>query len=154
MRGIDLASASASNPQSEQKMHRLKYLLAFIAAGFALNGFAHEGPEAGQEKRELLQHRALSDAPGKLGILATVHYAPGQVSLAHEHPGSVFAYVLEGEVTSQMEGSTPVTYRAGESWYERPHAGHLVSENASKTKPATLVVFLLTNEGEEISKPR
>lgn len=135
-------------------MKRFSYLLAAFVACFALNASAHDGHETGKETRALLQHRALPDAPGKVGIMATVHYAPGQASIPHEHPGSVFAYVLEGEVTSQMEGQPPVTYKAGESWYETPHAGHLVSKNASKTKPATLVVFLLMNDGEEILKPR
>lgn len=135
-------------------MKRLKYYAALLAALTALGAGAHDGHGAGNETRALLQQRALPDAPGKTGIMATVHYAPGQASIPHEHPGSVFAYVLEGEVVSQMEGSAPVTYKAGQSWYEPPHAGHLVSRNASKTRPATLVVFLLTNEGEPLLKPR
>lgn len=135
-------------------MNHFKYLVIITAALMAWNASAHDGHATGQEKRALLQHKSLPDAPGKQGIMATVHYAPGQASVAHEHPGSVFAYVLEGEVVSQMEGGEPVTYKAGDSWYEPPHAGHLVSRNASQTKPATLVVFLLSNEGEELSKPR
>lgn len=135
-------------------MKHIQHMLAVAAALMALNVSAHDGHAAGQEKRALLQHHALPDAPGKQGVMATVHYEPGQASVAHEHPGSVFAYVLEGAVVSQMEGGQAVTYRAGDSWYEPPHAGHLVSRNASATKPATLVVFLLSNEGEQLSTPR
>lgn len=127
---------------------QIAHLALFCGAAVSLPASAHDG--AGQETRALLQQRALPDLPGKTGIMATVRYAPGQASTAHEHPGSVFAYVLEGAVTSQMEGSAPVTYRAGQSWYEAPHAGHLVSKNASATKPATLLVFLLTGQGEDI----
>lgn len=127
---------------------QIAHLALFCGAAVSLPAFAHDG--AGQETRALLLQRALPDLPGKTGIMATVRYAPGQASIAHEHPGSVFAYVLEGAVTSQMEGSAPVTYRAGQSWYEAPHAGHLVSKNASATKPATLLVFLLTGQGEDI----
>lgn len=135
-------------------MKQFKLIVALIAATFVFSASAHDGNEKGKEKQAVLQHHALPDLPGKLGIMATVTYAPGQESISHEHPGSVFAYVLEGEVISQMEGEAPVTYKKGESWYENPHAGHLVSKNASKTKSATLLVFLLATEGEPILKPR
>jgi quercetin dioxygenase-like cupin family protein len=129
-------------------------LLVALAFGVAPAAFSQDGHDAGQEKRVLLQQRNLPDAPGKLGIMATVHYEPGQASAPHQHPGSVFAYVLEGEVVSQMEGATPITYKAGDSWYELPKAGHMVSRNASASKPATLLVFLLSNEGEALTQPR
>ena len=73
--------------------------------------------------------------------MAVVSYAPGQASTPHFHSGSVFAYVLEGEVVSQLEGQPPVTYKAGESWYEPPRAPHLVSRNASGTRPAKLLTW-------------
>lgn len=135
-------------------MNHLKLLFAAAAAAVAFSASAHDGHEPGKEKQAVLQHHVLPDMPGKIGIMATVQYAPGQASIPHEHPGSVFAYVLEGEVISQLEGQAPVTYKAGESWYEAPHAGHLISKNASNTKPATLVVFLLATDGEPILKPR
>lgn len=134
-------------------MKILRFLLIFgMAAALGPSASAHDSQAA--EKRVLLQRQDLRDAAGKQGIMATVHYAPGQASAPHEHPGSVFAYVLEGAVVSQLEGSTPVTYKAGDSWYEAPHAGHLVSRNASDSKPATLLVFLLTDQGASLSTPR
>lgn len=134
-----------------------KLVFGALAAAIAFNAAAHDGhadAAAGKEQRTLLQHKTLPDLAGKLGIMATVQYAPGQASLPHEHPGSVFAYVLDGEVVSQLEGGAAITYKAGDSWYEAPHAGHLVSKNASSTKPATLLVFLLTSEGEPLARPR
>ena len=127
-------------------------LLGVSAALFAFSSRAHSG-EHGGEKRVLLQAKALSDSPGKKGIMATVHYAPGQASAPHYHPGSVFAYVLEGEVVSQLDGGALVTYKAGDSWYEAPRTPHNTSRNASATKPATLLVWLLVGDGEEISLP-
>ena len=64
------------------------------------------------------------------------------------HAGSAIAYVLEGAVISQLEGEEPVTYRVGQSWYETPRIDHLVSRNASTTRPAKLLVWIL-NEGDE-----
>ena len=94
-----------------------------------------------------LARQALPDAPGKQLVMAVVSYAPGQSSAPHRHPGSVMAYVLEGEVISQLEGQPPITYRAGQSWYEPPRVPHLVSKNASNTAPAKLLAVLLMDVG-------
>jgi quercetin dioxygenase-like cupin family protein len=138
-------------------MKTARILIALMATAISLNVAAHEVQGAAGKDHETvtpLQQLALPDMPGKKATMATVRYAPGQASIPHEHPGSVFAYVLEGTVESQLEGGPVKTYKAGDSWYEPPHAGHLVSRNASHTKPATLVVFLLASEGEAILKPR
>ena len=122
-------------------------LLASLAT-VALPAFAHRpGGGDGEEKITVLQRHALSDAPGRTLLVFTVEYAPGQRSVPHVHEGSVIAYVLEGAVISQLEGEPQVTYRAGESWYETPRIGHLVSRNASDTRPARLLVWVL-NEGD------
>jgi quercetin dioxygenase-like cupin family protein len=126
-----------------------------VAASAALCGApasAHDtGP--GHEKLTMLQERPLPEMAGQRAIMLTVQYAPGQVSVPHKHPGSVFAYVLDGAVTSQLEGEAPVTYKAGDSWYEPPEAGHIVSRNASQTKPATLLVWLVAPEGRPVVNP-
>ena len=101
----------------------------------------------------VLMKQRLADVTGKEATVITVDYAPGAASDPHVHPGSVFAYVLEGAVVSQLEGEKPVTYAKGQSWYESPKKPHVVSKNASKTEPAKLLVFLLSQEGESIKVP-
>ena len=122
--------------------------LALAAAGAA---FARES--AGEETVRPLMRQPLAEAPGKQVTLVTVAYEPGQASAAHLHPGSVYAYVLEGSVVSQLEGEAPKTYTAGQSWYEPPGARHLVSRNASTTKPAKLIVWLVGGENEPVKQP-
>lgn len=122
--------------------------LSLIAGGAS----AHDGKH-GDEVVTPLQQQALSDAPGKSGVMAVVAYGPGQASVAHRHPGSIFAYVLEGEVISQLQGAAPVTYKAGQSWYEAPDTPHLVSRNASNTKPAKLLVWSLVQDGKPLTVP-
>jgi quercetin dioxygenase-like cupin family protein len=100
-----------------------------------------------------VQKQPIPEAAGKNVLMATVAYKPGEASEAHRHPGSIFAYVLEGHVTSQLEGSPAKTYGPGESWYEPPGAHHVVSKNASSTKPAKLLVFALAGEGEALKLP-
>lgn len=85
--------------------------------------------------------------------LVSSFHAPGAASEIHFHPGSVFAYVLEGTVVSQLEGDEPMTYTKGQSWYESPKQPHVVSKNASMTEPAKLLVFLFSQEGESIKLP-
>jgi quercetin dioxygenase-like cupin family protein len=133
---------------------RLRFLILTLMASliFAQGSFAHE-PESNHETVIPLQRQPLADAPGKDAVVVTVNYGPGQVSVPHFHPGSVIAYVLEGEVTSQLEGQEPITYKAGESWYEPPRAKHLISKNASATKPAKLLVWLLIDESEKATIP-
>jgi quercetin dioxygenase-like cupin family protein len=129
-------------------LRALMAALALVAAPWAM---AHD--TAGEEKVTPIQMQKLPDVPGKQVAMAVVSYEPGQASTPHFHSGSVFAYVLEGEVVSQLEGQPPVTYKAGDSWYEPPRAAHLVSRNASATRPAKLLAWLLMDEGGQIKQP-
>ncbi|MGA4635768.1 cupin domain-containing protein [Pseudomonas solani] len=124
--------------------------VAGLALLASLGAWAHG---EGQETIEVLQEHPLQNAPGMKGTLITVGYAPGQQSIAHRHGGSVIAYVLDGEVVSQLQGEPAHTYKAGESWYEPAGTVHLASRNASATKPATLLVWLLTEEKQPLLEP-
>jgi len=80
-----------------------------------------------------------------------VDYRPGGFSAPHRHAASgfVFAYVLSGTVRSQIEGEPLRAYSAGQSWTEPPNAHHLVSANASKTKPARLIAYIIADDGAQ-----
>lgn len=78
----------------------------------------------------------------------TVNYAAGGASPKHRHDVAVFAYVLEGMVESQLQGEELKTFKQGDMWYEPPGTIHVVSRNASKSKPARLLVFLVQEEGK------
>ena len=57
-------------------------------------------------------------------------------------------------MVSQLEGGGPVTYTQGQSWYESSQDPVIaLSKNASRTEPAKLLVFLLSQEGEAIKAP-
>jgi quercetin dioxygenase-like cupin family protein len=101
----------------------------------------------------VLMKQPLADMAGKVATVLTVDYAPGAASDPHVHPGSVFAYVLEGTVITQLEGEQPMTYTKGQSWYELPKKPHMVSRNSSVTEPAKLLVLLLSQVGEALKVP-
>ena len=96
----------------------------------------------------------LSNVPGNSLTAFVVEYAPGGKGVAHHHSGSVFAYVLEGEIRSQISDGQPAKiYKAGEYFYEPPGSDHLVSENASATKPAKLLAVFVADDNAVLTAP-
>ena len=98
----------------------------------------------------------ISNIPGKSLVAVEVSYPPGGASAAHHHSDSAFiyAYVVSGQIASQVEGQPEHTYRAGECWYETPGALHLISRNASNTEPAKLLaVFVVDTEDNVLTTP-
>jgi quercetin dioxygenase-like cupin family protein len=98
-----------------------------------------------------LPSEKLPNAPGKTLTVVVVDYRPGGFSAPHRHPASgfVFAYVVSGAIRSQVEGEPLRVYRAGQSWTEPPNAHHLVSANASKTRPARLIAYIIADDGAQ-----
>ena len=123
--------------------------LAALALTVSASAFAHDP----SEKVTVLQDEALKNVPGKKAMMIEVDYKPGQSSIAHKHEGTAMAYVLSGAVTSQVKGENAKTYKAGEYWYEPAGSEHLVSKNASATKPAKLLVFMVLSPDEKVLIP-
>ncbi|MDB5994799.1 MAG: cupin region [Pseudomonas sp.] len=128
-------------------------LLAAPLAVFALTVSAAALAHDPSEKVTVLQDEALKNVPGKKAMMIEVDYKPGQSSIAHKHDGTAMAYVLSGAVTSQVKGEQAKTYKAGEFWYEPAGSEHLVSKNASATKPAKLLVFMVLSPDEKVLIP-
>jgi quercetin dioxygenase-like cupin family protein len=82
-----------------------------------------------------------------------VLYPPGSTDEVHRHDAHAFVYVLEGSIVMQLKGGEPVTLHAGQSFYEGPNDVHIVGRNASNTKPARFVVFLVKNKGASVLTP-
>jgi quercetin dioxygenase-like cupin family protein len=98
----------------------------------------------------------ITNIPGKSLTAVVVDYAPGGASPSHIHAKSafIFAYVLSGEIESQVNDGPKRVYRAGESFYEPPGSRHPVSRNASKTKPAKLLAVFVVDTGDtELTTP-
>jgi quercetin dioxygenase-like cupin family protein len=99
---------------------------------------------------------AMTNTPGKRMTVITVNYAPGEKSGPHHHASSAFLYarVLTGQVRSEVEGQGPArVYGVGEGWTEGPNAHHVVSENASATEPASILVVFVADEGAVLTTP-
>jgi quercetin dioxygenase-like cupin family protein len=82
----------------------------------------------------------------------TLETAPGTaVTAAHQHPGPVFAFVLKGEIESQVDPDPPKVYREGDVFYEAPMHAHRLFRNLSKTEAAELVIFQVGEKGEPLA---
>jgi quercetin dioxygenase-like cupin family protein len=96
----------------------------------------------------------LPNVPGKTLTAVVVEYGPGGSSPAHRHAGSVFAYVLSGQIRSENSATGPVrVYRAGEAFFEPPGSTHLISANASDTEPASLLAIFVADDRAQLTRP-
>jgi len=95
----------------------------------------------------------LTDFPGKEGLMITVEYPPGASDPIHRHNAHAFVYVLEGSIVMQVRGEKEVTLTPGQTFYEGPSDVHVVGRNASQTKPAKFVVFLVKDKGAPVLVP-
>ena len=112
------------------------------------------GPLMAQEaKVTSLMSKDLKEFSGKEGLMITVEYAPGGSDPVHRHDAHVFVYVLEGSIAMQVKGGKEVTLTPGQTFYEGPNDVHVVSRNASSTKPAKFLVFFVKNKGAPVLVP-
>lgn len=126
-------------------------LMFFVSATASLLGALPVAAEDGRVTP--LMEKNLANYPGKEGLMVSVEYGPGGSTPIHKHDADVFVYVLEGSVVMQLKGQKEVTLSPGETFYEGPSDIHLVSRNASKTKPAKFIVVLLKNKGDPVVMP-
>jgi len=100
-----------------------------------------------------LTSKDLPDFPGKEVLMITVEYPPGSSDPIHRHNAHAFVYVLEGSIIMQVKGGKEVTLTPGQTFYEGPDDVHVVGRNASSTKPAKFVVFLIKDKGAPVVTP-
>ncbi|MEU4091637.1 cupin domain-containing protein [Streptomyces sp. NPDC026673] len=135
-------------------------LAAVTACGTAGQDVNGEAPAAAvtsessmrpSDKFSVQFEQALPNIKGKTFTSAIVDYPPDGRTPPHRHGDAfVYAYVLKGTVRSQLVGEPVRTYRKGEYWIEPPGAHHVLSENASRTEPAQLLVVFVSNTGDEL----
>jgi quercetin dioxygenase-like cupin family protein len=95
----------------------------------------------------------LAGLPGEQVLMYTVDFPPGFSSPIHRHNAQVSVYVLEGSVVMQVRGGKEMTLTPGQSFYEDPNDIHVVSRNASSTKPAKFLVFLINKKDAPLVIP-
>jgi quercetin dioxygenase-like cupin family protein len=131
----------------------------YTAGGFALAAILFGVPRlfAAEEVRPVQAKPVFSEklpnVPGKTLTGVLVKYAPGGKSPSHAHAGSVYAYVLSGQIRSENSVTGPAkVYSAGEGFFEPPGSTHTISENASDTEPASLLAIFVADDGAQLTR--
>jgi quercetin dioxygenase-like cupin family protein len=96
-----------------------------------------------------LMKKELTGVPGKEIRMLTVEYPPGGASPPHRHDAQVFVYVLSGSLRMQVQGSPVVTLQAGQIFYEGVDDVHTISENASPSESAKILVFMVKDKNAD-----
>ena len=135
------------------KIARSLGLTFLLAAGAALSqhAAAHGGPKDAKVTPLLTQE--MKDIPGKEVLMITVDYPPGAADPVHRHDAHSYVYVLEGSIVMGVKGGQPVTLGVGQTFHEGPDDVHTIGRNASDSKPAKFVVFLLKDVGQPALVP-
>ena len=125
-------------------------VMMFVALNLSTASFAEA---AGEPVVTPLMQKDLPDVPGKEMLMISVEYPPGTVEHIHRHDAYAFVYVLEGSIIEGVRGGKEVTLTPGQTFYEGPDDVHIVGHNASNTKPAKFIVFLVKNKDAPVLIP-
>ena len=110
---------------------------------------------AGAVTARLLLQDSLKNLVNQEVTLVKSTIAPGAAptspsTRAHQHSGPIFAFILKGDVESQVDPDPARTYHPGDVFFEPPMHAHRLLRNASKTEPAEMLIFQVSEAG----KPR
>ncbi|KAJ5978511.1 Cupin 2 conserved barrel [Penicillium viridicatum] len=95
---------------------------------------------------EIAYSYKLVGIPNKTIVSLRVEFPPNGSTPPHRHGGAnVGAYVLKGTLLNKMNEDPMKTIEEGGSWFEAPGCHHRISDNASKTEPATLIATMVTD---------
>ena len=115
-----------------------------LAAAFSLDAQSQEYKPKADVK--LLHEGALTGIDGKTAIVKHFTLPAGFVGGKHFHPGDVFVYVLEGELTVETAKGIR-TISAGELYPEVPGMV-MQGKNLSTSVAAKLLVFQVGDTGK------
>ena len=134
-------------------MNKILSLVALSLMAGTLMAQEPAGSKAPQASVTPLTSKDLPEFAGKEVLMITVDYPPGSVDPIHRHNAHAFIYVLEGSIVMQVKGGKEVTVNPGQTFYEGPDDIHVVGRNASSTKPAKFIVFLIKDKGAPVVMP-
>jgi quercetin dioxygenase-like cupin family protein len=124
-----------------------------VLALFAASTLTLTNTLTAQETITPIMSHTLAEASGGEVLMYTVDFPPGFSSPIHRHDAQVSVYVLEGSVVMQVKGGKELTLGPGQSFYENPNDIHVVSRNASSSKPAKFLVFLIHKKDSPLVIP-
>ena len=113
---------------------------AVLIVGSALVLHLASAQQPGITRTDLQRHDL--SVPGREVIQVRVGIAPGMVAPNHTHPGEEIIYVLEGTLEYEVEGTPPVTLKAGDVLFVPAGAIH-VAKNVGSSNAAELATYVV-----------
>jgi quercetin dioxygenase-like cupin family protein len=101
-------------------------------------------------KRVELQKHDISVA-GHEAVQVRGEFAAGAATPKHTHPGEEVAYILEGQVTVEIEGKPSATLKAGEFFFIPAGTVHMAKN--SGTAPAKVLSTYVVEKGKPLATP-
>ncbi|KGG84321.1 cupin domain-containing protein [Comamonas thiooxydans] len=118
-------------------------------------------PQAGMPQPGAAQTGGLSrtmvgkadvSVPGREAVVAKVEVAPGSRAGRHTHPGDEISYISEGEVDLLIDGQSPRTLKAGETFVVPAGVIH-DAHNASSNGTVKLIGVYVVEKGKPLATP-
>ena len=126
------------------------WLVLFLAGAFALGAATSQDARAAEYKPKAkvlsLVNAPLPGIEGQTVIIKHFTLPAGFVGGKHFHPGAVYVYVLEGELTVELKDRT-LTVSKGEVYQEVPQMV-MRARNMSASVPTKIVVFQVGDTGK------
>jgi quercetin dioxygenase-like cupin family protein len=108
-----------------------------------------EAQQPGFKRVELQRHDL--GTPGHEVVVARGEFNPGAAAPKHTHPGEEAAYVLDGEVTLEVEGKPPMVLKAGDVFFVPAGTVHS-AKNTGKTAAKVLSTYVV-EKGKPLATP-
>jgi len=120
---------------------------ALLAGSWGLERAIADAPAF---KRVELQRHDLT-IPDREAVVARAEFATGAATPKHTHPGEELGYVLEGEITLEIDGKPAAKLKAGDSFFVPPGTAHL-ARNAGKGAAAVVSTYVI-EKGKPLATP-
>ncbi|NZD61982.1 cupin domain-containing protein [Rhizobium sp. WYCCWR 11290] len=115
-------------------------MIQAMALALVLGGAAAAHAEQPIQRTDLIKNDI--DVPGHEVVQVRVDIAPGVLAPNHSHPGEEVAFVLEGTLEYQLEGSEPVTLKSGQSLFIPSGVVHS-AKNVGSGKASELATYIV-----------
>jgi quercetin dioxygenase-like cupin family protein len=122
--------------------------IALAAGIWGIQRASAQAP-AGFKRVELSRHDI--SKPNTEAVTARAEFQPGAAVPKHTHPGEEVAYILEGEITLEVDGKPPQALKAGDTFFLPANTVH-AAKNTGKGPAAVLSTYLV-EKGKPLASP-
>lgn len=124
------------------------FAAAAVALALGLSLAAQQPPAI---KRNVVSKTDLAGCTDREAVMVWVDLPPGAAEGRHTHNAQVFAFVVEGTITLENEGTAKVTLKAGDHFTYAPGKWH-EAVNVGTT-PAKIAAVFVAEKGKPLTVP-